>query len=47
MTQVPTIKRRRSEKEGMQRILLAARDEFCRAGLAGAKLDVIALEARH
>jgi TetR/AcrR family transcriptional regulator len=30
---------------GMQRILLAAIDEFCRAGLAGAKLDVIALEA--
>ena len=29
----------------MQRILLAARSEFCRAGLAGAKLDVIALEA--
>ncbi|MDB6060840.1 MAG: TetR family transcriptional regulator [Verrucomicrobiaceae bacterium] len=45
MTQAPTIKRRRSEKEGLQRILLAARGEFCRAGLAGAKLDVIALEA--
>lgn len=44
MNQPPLIKRRRSEKEGMQRILLAARDEFCRAGLAGAKLDVIAME---
>jgi AcrR family transcriptional regulator len=29
----------------MQRILTAAVNEFCRAGLAGAKLDVIALEA--
>lgn len=34
-----------SDKDGMQRILLAARHEFCRAGLSGAKLDVIALEA--
>ena len=29
----------------MQRILAAAVDEFCRAGLAGAKLEVIAMEA--
>ncbi len=45
MSEPRVIKRRRSEKEGMQRILLAARNEFCRAGLAGAKLDLIALEA--
>lgn len=30
----------------MQRILEAAVNEFCRAGLAGAKLDVIAMEAK-
>jgi TetR/AcrR family transcriptional regulator len=35
----------RARQGGMQRILAAAVDEFCRAGLAGAKLDVIALEA--
>lgn len=34
-----------ADKDGMHRILLAARNEFCRAGLAGAKLDVIAMEA--
>src|ERR1700757_1849630 len=45
MSEPRVIKRRRTEKEGLQRILLAARTEFCRAGLAGAKLDVIALEA--
>lgn len=32
-------------KNGIERILEAARYEFCRAGLAGAKLDVIALQA--
>lgn len=36
---------RRSKKEGLKHILAAAGDEFCRRGLAGAKLDVIALEA--
>lgn len=36
---------KKPEKDGIQRILTAAIDEFCRAGLAGAKLDVIALEA--
>lgn len=36
---------KKPEKDGMQRILNAAIDEFCRAGLAGAKLDVIAMEA--
>lgn len=44
-TEITTVKKRRTGKEGLQRILLAARSEFCRAGLAGAKLDVIALEA--
>lgn len=38
-------KNKKPEKDGIHRILLAAVDEFCRAGLAGAKLDVIALEA--
>lgn len=37
--------RRRSKREGLKHILAAATSEFCRAGLAGAKLDVIALEA--
>ncbi len=37
--------RRRSKKEGLRHIIAAATNEFCRAGLAGAKLDVIALEA--
>ena len=36
---------RRPEKDGMQRILAAAIHEFCLTGLAGTKLDVIALEA--
>lgn len=36
---------KKAEKDGIQRILAAAIDEFCRAGLAGAKLDVIALQA--
>jgi TetR/AcrR family transcriptional regulator len=45
MNPAPIIKRRRSEKDGLQRILFAARGEFCRAGLAGAKLEVIAMEA--
>lgn len=34
-----------AKQDGIRRILLAAVNEFCRAGLAGAKLDVIALEA--
>ncbi len=38
-------KRRKSKREGFKHILDAATNEFCRAGLAGAKLDVIALEA--
>ncbi|MFA5549273.1 MAG: TetR/AcrR family transcriptional regulator [Porticoccaceae bacterium] len=38
-------KQQKGDKDGMQRILLAARNEFCRAGLSGAKLEVIALEA--
>ncbi|MDY6861149.1 MAG: TetR/AcrR family transcriptional regulator [Pseudomonadota bacterium] len=38
-------KRRRSKREGLKLILEAATNEFCRAGLAGAKLDLIALEA--
>src|SRR5690606_2691566 len=38
-------KPQKGDKDGMQRILLAARNEFCRAGLSGAKLEVIALEA--
>jgi len=38
-------KRRRSKREGFRHILEAATNEFCCAGLAGAKLDVIALEA--
>ena len=38
-------KQPKGDKDGMQRILLAARNEFCRAGLSGAKLEVIALEA--
>lgn len=38
-------KKPQADKDGMLRILLAARNEFCRAGLAGAKLDVIAMEA--
>ena len=37
---------RRPEKDGMQRILTAAIHEFCLTGLAGTKLDVIALEAK-
>ena len=37
--------RRKSKREGFKHILDAATNEFCRAGLAGAKLDVIALEA--
>jgi len=37
--------RRKSKREGLKLILAAATNEFCRAGLAGAKLDVIALEA--
>ena len=37
--------RRKSKKEGLKHILMAATNEFCRAGLAGAKLDVIAMEA--
>ncbi len=37
--------RRKSKREGLKHILAAATNEFCRAGLAGAKLDVIALEA--
>ncbi|MFA5496193.1 MAG: TetR/AcrR family transcriptional regulator [Porticoccaceae bacterium] len=45
MATTRVIKRRRSDKDGINRILLAARNEFCRAGLAGAKLDLIALEA--
>lgn len=36
---------KKPEKDGMQRILAAAVDEFCRAGLAGAKLEVIAMQA--
>lgn len=36
---------KKNDKDGMQRILAAAVDEFCRAGLAGAKLDVIAMQA--
>lgn len=36
---------KRPEKEGIQRILKAAKDEFCRAGLAGAKLETIAKRA--
>jgi len=36
---------KKNGKDGMQRILAAAIDEFCRAGLAGAKLEVIAMEA--
>ena len=38
-------KRRKSKRDGLKHILEAATNEFCRAGLAGAKLDVIALEA--
>lgn len=37
--------RRKSKREGLKHILAAATNEFCRAGLAGAKLEVIALEA--
>lgn len=37
--------RRKSKRDGLKLILAAATNEFCRAGLAGAKLDVIALEA--
>jgi AcrR family transcriptional regulator len=35
----------KTDKSGIDRILEAARYEFCRAGLAGAKLDLIAMEA--
>jgi len=45
MTNSDSSSTRSNEKDGIQRILAAAVDEFCRAGLAGAKLDVIALEA--
>lgn len=45
MTKKLTAKKKKPEKDGMQRILEAAVNEFCRAGLAGAKLDVIAMEA--
>jgi AcrR family transcriptional regulator len=45
MSNVDSPTANRNEKDGIQRILNAAVDEFCRAGLAGAKLDVIALEA--
>jgi TetR/AcrR family transcriptional regulator len=34
-----------SSKDGFERILHAARNEFCTAGLAGAKLELIATEA--
>ncbi|MCH9828708.1 MAG: TetR family transcriptional regulator [Gammaproteobacteria bacterium] len=44
MTSAATL-RQPTEKKGLRRIMLAARDEFCRAGLAGAKLDVIAMQA--
>lgn len=36
---------KRAEKEGMQRIIEAAKQEFCKAGLAGAKLETIAQRA--
>ena len=45
MTEIRIIKRQHTEKVTVQRILRAARDEFCRAGLAGGKLEVIAMEA--
>ena len=34
-----------AEKEGMQRIIEAAKHEFCKAGLSGAKLETIAQRA--
>lgn len=40
-----TIKKTSRDRDGMQRILNAAINEFCRAGLAGAKLDTIAKDA--
>jgi len=45
MSQPTTVGKRRNSKDGLHRILLAARYEFCRSGLAGARLDAIAQEA--
>ena len=39
--------RRKSKKEGLKHILMAATNEFCRAGLAGAKLDVFNMVIGH
>lgn len=40
-----SIKKTTRDRDGMHRILNAAIDEFCKAGLAGAKLDTIAKDA--